>query len=71
MFRFARYDVRLEQGWLAHELGEAMSGAEILRLRPMDDPTNLDATHRIDHKAATLQVRREHLESFRRSEAAS
>lgn len=72
MFRFARYDVRLETAWLAHALGEAVAPDQVTRLRRMDDARNLHALYDLGQKAAALQVQREHLESFaRRADGAS
>ena len=71
MFRFARYDVRLEQDWLARELGTTLSREEVLRLRRMDDPTHLDTLHELGRRGAAVQVRREHLDGFRRGERGS
>jgi hypothetical protein len=38
MFRFLRYDVRLETKWLDRELGLKLDEREVTRIRQMDDP---------------------------------
>ena len=38
MFRFLRYDVRLDRNWLSDELGYAVSESDAVRFRTMDDP---------------------------------
>ena len=46
MFRFLRYDVRLEADWLDRELGVRLPAGEIEHLRQMDDPTNVPQSQR-------------------------
>jgi len=61
MFRFLRYDVRLEKEWLARELNYHASDKLIASLRGMDDPTLVDQLHEIGSLAAAKQVKIEHL----------
>jgi hypothetical protein len=61
MFRFLRYDVRLEKEWLARELNYHASDKLIASLRGMDDPTLVDRLHEIGSLAAAKQVKIEHL----------
>jgi uncharacterized protein len=61
LFRFLRYDVRLEAAWLRDQLGEIVSDAELERLRQMDDPAIMPTLDALGRKAAHTQVRREHL----------
>jgi hypothetical protein len=61
LFRFLRYDVRLEKEWLAHELGYEADDELIERLRGMDDPSLVDQLHEIGARAAAKQVKLEHL----------
>ena len=68
MFRFARYDLRLETEWLARELGDVLPPDTVLRLQRMDDAANLHPLYELGRKAAALQVHRTHLETFRRDE---
>ena len=68
LFRFARYDARLEADWLARELGERVEPSTVARLRRMDDASNMGRLYELGAKAAALEIRREHLESFRRDD---
>lgn len=62
MFRFLRYDVRLEADWLDRELGVRLPAGEIEHLRQMDDPTNVPQIYAIASAAAARQVRADHWE---------
>jgi hypothetical protein len=46
MFRFLRYDVRLEAEWIEERLGEKIDQKEIERYRCMDDPAIIPASTR-------------------------
>jgi uncharacterized protein len=61
MFRFLRYDVRLEREWLKRELNYEASDELIERLRGMDDPNLVHQLHEIGTLAAAKQVKIEHL----------
>lgn len=61
LFRFLRYDVRLEQRWIKEELGLDIGAGEIARLQQMDDPTNIPSVYDLGRRAAALQVKRAHL----------
>jgi hypothetical protein len=61
MFRFLRYDVRLEKDWLARELNYDASDDAIARLRGMDDPAAVHELYEIGRRAAEKQVKLEHL----------
>jgi uncharacterized protein len=61
MFRFLRYDVRLEKDWLARELNYHASDELIEGLRGMDDPSLVHQLHDIGTLAAAKQVKIEHL----------
>jgi len=61
MFRFLRYDVRLEKDWLARELNYDVSDDTIARLRGMDDPAAVHQLYEIGRMAAAKQVKIEHL----------
>jgi predicted acylesterase/phospholipase RssA len=60
MFRFLRYDVRLERDWLSRELGCVVSETDIARFRQMDDPGIVHALYEIGRAAAERQVKLEH-----------
>jgi hypothetical protein len=62
LFRFLRYDIRLEQDWLKETLGEDLSKDVINRLRQMDNPEGMSTLYDLGRKAAALQIKREHLE---------
>jgi uncharacterized protein len=59
-FRFARYDLRLEDKWLAKNLGLNLSDQEIKRLQGMDDPGIIATLYGMAREAAQKQVKREH-----------
>ena len=59
MFRFVRYDVRLEQEWLAG-LGVCPEPDDLDRYRCMDDPTIVPQIYEIAKAAAVKQVKPEH-----------
>ena len=59
LFRFFRYDVRLEQDWLKSELGVSVSARDVLRFRTMDDPKIVDDIFEIGRLAADHYVRPE------------
>jgi len=61
LFRFLRYDVRLEQSWLAENLGKHFSADFIAKLRPMDNPANMQTLYELGRSAATDQVKRDDL----------
>jgi uncharacterized protein len=60
MFRFLRYDVRLEKEWLAREIDYTASDELLARLRGMDDPGTVDQLYEIGRRAAEKQVKAEH-----------
>jgi hypothetical protein len=60
LFRFMRYDVRLEPRWLKENLGVDVSPLEAVRLRAMDDPSIIEAIYEIATIAAAKQVKAEH-----------
>ena len=68
MFRFLRYDVRLELPWIENELGDAvekefgrkLTEADVVRMRSMDDPTIIHDIYKLAQIAARKQVKPEH-----------
>jgi predicted acylesterase/phospholipase RssA len=60
MFRFLRYDVRLEKEWLAHELNYKITDDALARIRNMDDPGTVNQLYEIGGLAAEKQVKVEH-----------
>jgi hypothetical protein len=60
MFRFLRYDVRLEADWLAEHLDLKLSDKDLARVRQMDNPDSIPLAYEIGCKAAERQVRTEH-----------
>jgi hypothetical protein len=60
LFRFLRYDVRLEKDWLAQNLGVQVSESEVARYRCMDDPGIVQSIYDIARIAAAKQVQPEH-----------
>jgi hypothetical protein len=60
MFRFFRYDVRLEADWLAEHIDLKLSDQDLARLREMDNPDSIPLAYDIGCKAAERQVKAEH-----------
>ncbi len=60
MFRFLRYDVRLEKDWLARELDYVVDDDLLARLRGMDDPGVVEELYKLGGLAAAKQVKAEH-----------
>ena len=61
LFRFLRYDIRLEQPWLKDELGVDADDRLVSHYQRLDAPENIPAIYRLGEQAAKLQVLREHL----------
>jgi hypothetical protein len=64
MFKFIRYDVKLEQDWLRNELKMKVSEDDLVRLRCMDDPGTIREIYEIGQRAAELQVDKSHWEGM-------
>jgi hypothetical protein len=60
MFRFLRYDVRLEADWLAEHLDLKLNGKDIARVREMDNPDSIPLAYEIGRVAAMRQVKAKH-----------
>jgi patatin-like phospholipase len=61
LFRFLRYDVRLETAWLDENLAMKVTQSDVERYRCMDDPSIVDSIYKIAREAAERQVKLEHL----------
>ena len=64
LFRFLRYDARLDANWLKDELGETVEPAALASLRRMDEPVNLSRLHRIGRATGAKQILPAHLAGF-------
>lgn len=62
LFRFLRYDLRLEAKWLSQELGVALPADAIARLQKMDQPDSMATLYELGQKAAAAQMRRSDLQ---------
>jgi uncharacterized protein len=71
LFRFLRYDARLDQAWLEQELGERLLPAAVTVLQEMDNPLNLAALLHVGRGAGKRQVQAEHLKGFETTAASS
>jgi uncharacterized protein len=60
MFRFMRYDVKLEVGWLRDELDVKVSPKDVERYRGMDNPAIVNDIYALAKAAAAKQVKAEH-----------
>jgi len=67
LFRFVRYDVKLERPWLLKELDLDVSEKDVERYRQMDDPEIVKSIYEIATIAAARQVKPEHF--FRSTES--
>jgi hypothetical protein len=67
LFKFMRYDVRLERPWLQKELGLDVAEKDVERFRQMDDPGIVKSIYEIATIAAAKQVKPEHF--FRGAES--
>jgi predicted acylesterase/phospholipase RssA len=56
LFRFLRYDMRLDADWFAAELGEKLSAREIALTRRMDDASSMPLLDALARKAADIQI---------------
>jgi hypothetical protein len=63
LFRFLRYDIRLEQAWLARELGVTLDERTISSYRMIDAAENIPAIYELGARGAERQMRRDHLMS--------
>jgi hypothetical protein len=60
MFRFLRYDVKLEVKWLRDELDLKVSDSDAERFRCMDNPAIVTDIYEIAKLAAAKQIKPEH-----------
>ncbi len=60
LFKFMRYDVRLERPWLLKELDLDVPEKDVERFRQMDDPGIVKSIYEIAKVAAARQVKAEH-----------
>ena len=61
LFRFLRYDIRLEEKWLQDSLGETVSADVLKGLRMMDNPASMPMLYELGRKAAECQIKRSDL----------
>jgi predicted acylesterase/phospholipase RssA len=64
MFRFLRYDARLDEAWLEQMLGERLTAKAVLGLQEMANPLNLETLLRLGRGAGQRQVRADDLKGF-------
>jgi len=57
LFRYFRYDVKLEADWLRDRLGVTLAPKELAQLRRFDDPGGMERLDEIGQRAAERQVR--------------
>jgi uncharacterized protein len=61
LFRFRRYDIRLEQAWLARELGLTLDERTLSRYALIDAAENIPALYELGAAAAERQMKPDHL----------
>jgi hypothetical protein len=65
LFRFLRYDIKLEQAWLARELGVTIDERTLTSYRMIDASENIPAIYELGVRGAERQMTRDHLASVR------
>jgi hypothetical protein len=68
LFRYLRYDVKLELPWIEENygpeikqvFGRSFSEIDVIRMRSMDDPTIVETIYKLARIAAEKQVKAEH-----------
>lgn len=64
LFSFQRYNLQLDQDWMAETLGQRLSRKEVGDLQKMDNPEIVPIVYDFARQAAELQVKAGHLELF-------
>src|SRR4029078_7286192 len=65
LFRFLRYDIKLEQAWLARGLGVKIEEQTLTSYRMIDASENIPAIYELGARGAERQMTRDHLASVR------
>ncbi|MGO9768003.1 MAG: patatin-like phospholipase family protein [Roseiarcus sp.] len=60
LFRFLRYDMKLDAKWFSATLGETVSERQIAQLRRLDDADSIPLHEALARRAAEIQVLPEH-----------
>ena len=60
MFSYLRYNVLLQEAWVAQQLGETMSAQQLEKLEAMDEPRNIPELDRLGRLAGARLVKPEH-----------
>jgi uncharacterized protein len=63
LFRFLRYDLRLEAEWMQQELGITLDKKSLQHFRRLDAAENIPQLFDMGMRAAARQIRREHFKS--------
>ena len=61
LFRFLRYDIKLERDWLLENLKSAPNDSWLRKMRRLDEPKAMPLLEDFARKAADLQIKPEHL----------
>lgn len=61
LFRFLRYDIRLEREWLSAELARTFDSKTVLQFRDLSGAANMKALYELGVQAAEKQLLPEHL----------
>lgn len=64
LFRFLRYDARLDQTWLEQSFEERFTPEALVGLQDMANPLNLDTLLRLGRGVGQRQVHADHLKGF-------
>lgn len=60
LFKFMRYDIKLEEDWLRRELGATPSAAQLKDMRHLDKTKSMPMLEEYATKAAEMQIKPEH-----------
>ena len=63
MCSYLRYNVLLQPGWVAENLGEKISAKDLKALEAMDDPDNIPELDRVGRLAGQKLVQAGHFEA--------
>ena len=59
LFRFLRYDIKLDQEWLQERVGAKLSREQVLQMRRLDDARSIPRLEELAAEAARRQIKAE------------
>jgi hypothetical protein len=64
LFRFYRFDIKLEEQWLTENMGAPPKDYDIVKLRQMENPENIPVLYNFGRIAAQRQITHAMFEKF-------